>query len=146
MADGSRKKLILIAFAAGMSLGLLFASLSFITSQRNGSKDALMYLTSTQAKLISANVNCALSFNDAKDANTVLETLKTQNYIAFAVIYDCNGKLFASYHRDDIRSREFELVPPAKAKFTSRDGYLVISEPVIQEHKLLGTVCLWAQP
>lgn len=146
MADISRRNFIIIAFAAGMSLGLLFASLSFISSQNKDSKNNLMYFTSTQAKLISSNVNGALSFNDSKDADAVLDTLKTQNCIAFAGIYDCNGKLFSSYHRDDIKDREFKPVSPSKTtKFTFRDGYLVVSEPVIHEHEFLGTVCLWTQ-
>ena len=146
MADSSRKKFIIIIFAAGMSMGLLFASLSFINSQHKDSKDNLMYFTSTQAKLISSNVRCALSFEDAKDANGILDSLKAQYDIVFAGIYDCNGKLFSSYHRDDVRNKEFKLVPPTKAKFTSRDGYMVVSEPVIHDHQFLGTVCLWAQP
>ena len=146
MADSFRKKFIIIAFAAGMSLGLLFTSLLFINSQRNRSKDAILYFASGQAKLISSNVKCALSFDDAKDANGILESLKTQYNIAFAGIYDCNGKLFASYYRDDVRQKEFKPLPPTKAKFASRDGYMVISEPVIHQRQFLGTVCLWAQP
>lgn len=145
MAVSSRRNFVIIAFAAGMSLGLLFASLSFINAQCKNSKYNLLYFTSTQAKLISSNVKGALSFEDAKDANAVLDTLKTQNCIAFAGIYDCNGKLFSYYCRDDVRNREFKLVPPTKAKFTSRDGYIVVSEPVIHEHQFLGTVCLWTQ-
>jgi uncharacterized membrane protein affecting hemolysin expression len=146
MADSFRRKFIIIAFSAGMSMGLLFASLSFINSQHKNSKDNLMYFTSTQAKLISSNVKCALSFEDSKDANGILDSLKTQYNIVFAGIYDCNGKLFSSYHRDDVRNREFKLVPPTKAKFISRDGFIVVSEPVIHDHQLLGTVCLWTQP
>jgi len=146
MADSSRKKFIIIAFAAGMSLGLLFTSLLFINSQRNRSKDAILYFASGQAKLISSNVKCALSFDDAKDANGILESLKTQYNIVFAGIYDCNGKLFASYYRDDVRQKEFKPLPPSKAKFTSHDGYMIISEPVIHQRQFLGTVCLWAQP
>jgi uncharacterized membrane protein affecting hemolysin expression len=145
MTDNSRKKFIIIAFAAGMSLGLLFTSLSFIDWQRSGSKNALLYLAASQAKLISSNVKCALSFSDAKDANGILESLKTQNYIVFAGIYDCNGNLFASYYRDGVKQQEFESLLPSKVKFTSHDGFLIISEPVILEHQLLGTVTLWAQ-
>jgi uncharacterized membrane protein affecting hemolysin expression len=146
MADSFRRKFIVIAFTAGMSLGLLFTSLSFINSQCKNSKYNLLYFTATQAKLISSNITCALSFEDAKDANGVLESLKTQYNIVFAGIYDCNGKLFSSYRRDDVGNREFKLVPPTKAKFVSRDGYMVVSEPVIHQKQFLGTVCLWAQP
>ena len=146
MADSSRKKFIIIAFVAGMSLGLLFASLSFIKSQRDRSKDIVLYSTVGQAKLISSNVKCALSFEDARDANGILYSLKTQYNIVFAGIYDCNGKLFATYYRDDIKQQNFKPLPPSKAKFTSHDGYMIISEPVIHGHQFLGTVCLWAQP
>jgi hypothetical protein len=146
MADSSRKKLIVIAFTAGMSLGLMFTSLSFIKSQRDSSKDAVFYFTSGQAKLISSNVKCALSFEDAKDANGILSSLKTQYNIVFAGIYDCNGKLFATYYRGDINPQEFKPLPPSKAKLTSHDGYMIISEPVIHAKQFLGTVCLWAQP
>jgi len=146
MVDGARKKLIVIAFAAGMSLGLLFASLSFIDSQRDHSKDAVMYFASGQAKLISSNVKCALSFEDAKDANGILDSLKTQYNIAFAGIYDCNGKLFATYYRSDINPQDIKPLSPSKAKVTSRNGFMVISEPVIHQQQFLGTVCLWAQP
>ncbi|MGA2678043.1 MAG: CHASE sensor domain-containing protein [Sedimentisphaerales bacterium] len=145
MTDISRRKFIIIAFAAGMSMGLLFTSLSFINSQRKDSKKNIMYFTSTQAKLISTNVKCALTFEDAKDANAVLDTLRTQNCIAFAGIYDCNGNLFSSYYRDDVRNKVFKLVPPTKAKFVSRNGYIVVSEPVFHQQQFLGTVCLWTQ-
>jgi len=146
MADSSRRKFIIIAFAAGMSLGLLFTSLLFINSQRNRSKDAILYFASGQAKLISSNVKCALSFKDAKDANGVLYSLRTQYNIVFAGIYDCNGKLFASYYRGDVNERDIDTVVPPKAKLTSRKGYIVVSEPVIHAKQFLGTVCLWAQP
>ncbi len=145
MADISRRKFVIIAFTTGMSMGLVFASLSFIDSQRKDNRNNLMYFTSTQAKLISTNVRCALSFDDTKDANAILDTLKTQNCIAFAGIYDCNGKLFSYYCRDDVKNKVFKLVPPTKAKFVSRNGFMVVSEPVIHQRQFLGTVCLWTQ-
>jgi uncharacterized membrane protein affecting hemolysin expression len=96
--------------------------------------------------MLASNVKCALSFEDAKDANGILESLRTQYNIVFAGIYDCNGKLFASYYRDDVRQKEFKPLPLSKAKVTSHDGYMIISEPVVNDHQFLGTVCLWAEP
>jgi hypothetical protein len=145
MTESSMKKFIVIAFAAGMALGLFFSSLSFFSSESSENKKTLMYFTSTQAKLISTNVKCALSFSDARDANAVLDTLKNQNCIAFAGVYDCNGRLFSYYCRDDVSNREFKLVRPSKVKFMTRGGYLVVSEPVIHQKQFLGTVCLWTQ-
>jgi uncharacterized membrane protein affecting hemolysin expression len=145
MTDAARKKFIAIIFAAGMSLGLLFASISFIHWQWSSRKNSLFYLTAAQAKLISSNVKCSLSFDDTKDANEILHSLKTQSHIVFAGIYDCNGRPFASYYRD-VAQQSFKPLPPSKTRFRYQDGYLIVSEPVIEAHELIGTVCIWAKP
>ncbi len=145
MTKSTMKKFITVAFAAGMSLGLLFTSISFVHSQQADSKDAVLYFTISQAKMISSNVKCALTFEDQKDANEVLDSLKNQCYIAYAGIYDCNGRLFTAYHRDGLTKQNFTLLPPPTVKIKYADGYLVISEPVILDKEFLGTVCLWAQ-
>ena len=146
MTDAVRKKLIVTAFAAGMSLGLLFASISFIDWSRDNRKTSLFFSTAAQAELISSNVKCSLAFSDKKDANEILDTLKTQNHIAFACIYDSDGKPFAHYYRDNLSRNTFKPSPPSKTRFRYQDGYLIVSEPVIEEHQLIGTVCIWAQP
>ena len=132
-------------FAAGMLFGLLFASISFTIWQRCDSKTSLLFSTTAQAKLISSNVKCSLSFDDRKDANSILDSLKIQNYIAFAGIYDDQGRLFAYYYRDDVKKGGFIPAPPSKARYSLHNGFLVVSEPVIVDHKLVGTVALWAQ-
>ena len=146
MTDAARKKWAVTMFTAGMALGLLFTSLSFIDWQHSSKKDSLFILTAAQARLISSNVRCSLTFNDTKDANAILDSLKTQNHIAFAGIYDSYGKPLACYYRDDVNRQDFIPSPPSKTRFGFRDGYLIVSEPVIVEHELIGTVCLWAQP
>lgn len=145
MTDAAKKKIIVIAFATGMSLGLLFASISFINWQQNEKKSSLLHLTTSQAELIAANVICSLTFNDEKDANGILASLKTQNHIAFAAIYDGRGKPFARYYRDDASQKDFEPLRPSKKRFRYQDGYLIVSEPVIDQHELIGTVCIWAK-
>lgn len=132
-------------FAAGMTCGLLFASISFTVWQRWIDKTSVLSCATAQAKLISSNVKCSLSFDDSKDANSILDSLKIQNYIAFAGIYDNEGRLFAYYYRDDVKKRSFIPSPPSKARYSMHDGYLVVSEPVIIDHQLAGTVALWAQ-
>ncbi len=145
MAVAAKKNFVIITFAVGMSLGLLFASISFICWHRNSQKKSLFLLTAGQAKLIASNVKCSLAFSDIKDANEILGSLKTQNHVVFACIYDCRGKPFARYSRDDARQKDFEPAPPLKTRFSYRHGYLIVSEPVIDEHELLGTVCIWAK-
>jgi hypothetical protein len=145
MTNGTKKIVIVLMFAAGLFTGLLFASISFTVWHRRDGKTALLFSTTAQAKLISSNVKCSLSFSDRKDANSILDSLKIQNFIAFAGIYDDEGRLFAYYYRDDVKKAGFIPAPPSKARYSLHDGYLVVSEPVIVDHKLVGTVALWAQ-
>ena len=141
----SKKIFIVLMFAAGMTCGLLFASISFTLWQSYIDKTSVLSCATAQAKLISSNVKCSLSFDDSEDANSILDSLKIQNYIAFAGIYDNEGRLFAYYYRDDIKKGSFIPSPPSKARYSMHDGYLVVSEPVIIDHQLVGTVALWAQ-
>ena len=146
MTDSIRKKLIVPAFATGMFLGLALASASFTAWRRCDDKNATLYLADSQAKMIASNVKGSLSFDDNKDANEILNSLRTQKYVAFAGIYDNRNQLFAYYYRDDIKQSGF--IPPSssKAKFEKRNGYLVVSEPVLVDKNLIGTVVLWAKP
>jgi hypothetical protein len=146
MADTATKRWIVFTFAAGMALGLLFTSLSFYDWHHSSEKESLFILTAAQAKLISSNIKSSLAFNDAKDANNVLDSLKTQDNIAFAGIYNCDGQPFAFYYRDDVNQQDFNLSQPSKTRLKSQDGYIIVSEPVIDEDELIGTVCIWAKP
>ena len=146
MTDGIRKKLIVLTFAAGMFLGLVFTTASFTAWRCCDDENTIRSLAFSQAKMIALNVECSLSFNDNEDANSILDSLKTQNYIAFAGVYDNQNQLFAYYYRDDVKQNGFIPPPPSKAKFRKRNGYLVVSEPIIVEHNLVGSVVLWAQP
>ena len=146
MADSIRQKLIVFTFAAGMFLGLAFTTASFTAWRCCDDENTIRYLASSQAKMIALNVECSLSFNDNEDANSILDSLKTQNYIVFAGVYDNQNQLFAYYYREDVQQSGFIPLPPSKAKFKKHNGYLVVSEPVMVDHNLVGSVCLWAQP
>lgn len=146
MADSIRKKVVVLAFAAGMFLGLAFTSASFTAWRCRSGNDCILYLASSQAKMIASNVTTSLSFYDDKDALDILNSLKNQGYIAFAGVYDNQGRLFACYYRNDVNQQDFVPPPPSKAKFKKHNGYFVVSEPVIVDHNFVGTVCLCAQP
>lgn len=129
-----------------MFLGTLFTSISYSAWKWCSAKKALFYDTSVQAKMISSNIKCSLAFNDIKDANDILNSLKIQYFVVFAGIYDGQGNLFASYYRRDVNQATFKPPPPTKARFKFRNGYIIVTEPVIDEKEIIGTVCLWAKP
>lgn len=51
------------------------------------------------SRVMADNLNAALVFVDAKAARSTLEGLAQADHIVFAVLYDADGQLFASYHR-----------------------------------------------
>lgn len=146
MSCNPKKRGIVLAFSVGMVLGLVFTSVSYTAWCRCDDKNTIRYFAAAQAKLIAYNVTCSLSFLNNKDANSILDSLKLQNYVAFAGVYDSNGRLFAYHYRNDVRQNGF--IPPHPARLNSKnlENYLVITEPIIVDHNFFGTVILLAQP
>ena len=132
-------------FIVGMILGLIFASASFTAWQWYNTQKNLYYFTASQARLISSNLQASLAFNDSKDANGVLDSLKTQHLIVYGCVYDAKGNLFASYCRDDLAKKGIKPPAISRARFHYCKGYLIVSEPVIVENSIIGTVCLWSK-
>ena len=58
-----------------------------------------------QAKMIADNCKATIAFDDAKDATEALRTLKAEPSIVFGSIYTINGKVFASFYRDEIDTK-----------------------------------------
>ena len=57
------------------------------------------------AEIFASNSTAALTFDDPKAAKELLSSLGAKHSVNFAAIYSINGKLFASYSRDDYRGK-----------------------------------------
>src|ERR1700726_3743892 len=53
------------------------------------------------AEIYSLNSTAALTFDDRKAAQELLSGLKAKRSIEFAIIYSADGRMFASYRRED---------------------------------------------
>lgn len=111
------RKLILTMMATS-SAALLVACLFFLSydviSLRHDIADHLDSL----ADITGANVAAALTYNDPKSANLVLQDLQAERHIVAARIYDAHGKTFASYQRVLAAglSRLPDLPPPSGSR------------------------------
>src|SRR6476661_5931260 len=54
----------------------------------------------TLGQIIAANSTAALAFDNSQDANETLNSLKAENNIKAAALYDNEGRLFAKYPSD----------------------------------------------
>ncbi len=105
-----KQKIILIAVASA-SIALLPACLMFILYERETFPKIMLKNLSNLAQLVGDNSNAALSFNDPKTAQDILNTLKTNPHILSACLYDAQGKVFARFPDNQ---REIQALGPAE--------------------------------
>jgi signal transduction histidine kinase len=94
-----QRKLTLVIFFAS-ALGLSFTCLAFELYERASFRTSMTRELSAQADMLGLNTAAALAFNDRESAERMLESLRVEQHIAAACIYDKRGNLFAEYVRD----------------------------------------------
>lgn len=95
---------------------------------------------STLGEIIAANSTAALAFDDADNANEILNALRAEKHIISACIYNKDGKLFSHYPADG-PTHVFPAVPQRES-YQFEDAYLVGFQPIMQGGKKLGTLYL----
>src|SRR5256885_10188148 len=108
-----RQKQMAIVMATS-SVALLLACGAFVIYEVISFRDAMTENLSSLASIIGNNCTAALSYNDARTAREVLNTLEKEPHIVAACVYDKEGFIFQSYVRDQKR-----FVFPAAARTDS---------------------------
>ena len=85
----------LIMLISGLSL--LISSLTYITIELFSYRNSLKEHLSVMADFIGTNATAALTFEDPRTAQRLLNSLQTDTSITGARIFTTNGNLFASY-------------------------------------------------
>jgi two-component system, NtrC family, sensor kinase len=124
--------------ACGAALILVSAALIF--NDYHLLRDSKIDQLTALAKVLGDNCSAALNFKDQEAAKGSLLSLKSQNTIRFACIYDADGNVFATYKNQDETS-EFSFPPlgPAGHQFVS-GGYLDVRELIIDNKERIGSV------
>lgn len=91
----------------------------------------------TLSDVIAANSSAALAFDAREDAAELLRTLAAEPSIVQAALYDEEGLLFASHGSAPARAHWAES-PARSQRF--EHGHLVTLRPVVQQHRVLGTL------
>ncbi len=135
------RKLTLTMMATS-SAALLVACIFFLSydviTLRHNMVDHLHSL----AGITGANVAAALTYNDPKSADIVLQALQAEPHIVAARIYDGRGQAFASYHR--VLSAPLAYLPRLSPTTGSRlEGDNVTEcDPVVFDGEPIGSAYL----
>ncbi len=115
------RKLILTMMAAS-SASLLVACIFFLSYDVITLRHSIADHLDSLADITGANVAAALTYNDPKSADLVLQTLHAEPNIVAARIYDGHGRPFASYHRvPTMPLAQLPDLPPARGDQSEPD-------------------------
>jgi signal transduction histidine kinase/CheY-like chemotaxis protein len=103
-------------------------------------KQSTVQQLATLGKITAANSTAALAFQNQKDAEEVLASLKAEPYVVSAAIYDQNGALFTHYPS----STGLSDLPraPGAAGYRLDQSYLAGFQPMVQSNRELGALYL----
>jgi CheY-like chemotaxis protein/class 3 adenylate cyclase/HPt (histidine-containing phosphotransfer) domain-containing protein/HAMP domain-containing protein len=132
-----KRKLIFIIMVTNV-VALITASAFFTFNEVISLRSALVRHQSVLAMIIGDNSTASLSFLDQESATKTLGALKAESNVTSAIIYDKNGKVFASYKRDGMVELEVLPVKEPTKEFTATS--LNIFEDIILNDQKVGTI------
>jgi len=134
-------KLILTMMATS-STALLVACILFLSYDVITLRHNIADHLDTLADITGGNVAAALTYNDPKSANLVLQALQAERYIVAARIYDSRGRAFASYRRVlSAPLAQLPDLPPATGSRLERDR-VTECDAIMLDGELIGSVYL----
>ncbi len=122
---------------------LIFSSLAYLANELFSLKHSIKERIAIQAEMVANNANAAILFNDMKVAEEILNSLKADEHVVSAHIFDNNRKVLAEYQRRNPIDRHFvsldigiiDLIPL---------GQVYVEKPVILTGERLGSVAVYA--
>ena len=145
-----RHKLVLIIVAVS-ALSIMLASGALIVYQGFSFRERMVRDLETQAQMLAANCTAALSFDDSRDAEDLLESLRAKTPIMLAGVYRGDKTVLATYQRTagstgsrQTGSRQTGVPPSAPDEEGTRfgEGHLVLVKRVTLGGQTIGTIYL----
>jgi signal transduction histidine kinase len=135
-----RKKIMVLTVGVSL-MALFFTCLSYIIYDRISFKEKMIRDLATLSKLIGENTQAALVFFDQANAAKTLETLKAENHIVAASVFNRYGDRFASYQRKG-DPRAFLPKKPERDGHYFRNDSLMVFQSIILDGDQVGTIHL----
>jgi two-component system sensor kinase FixL len=140
-----RHKLVSIIMLTCL-VALVLAGSTFMRYQHISSREDLVKTLQTQAAMIATNCEAVATLKDAKSAEDILNAFREQSSVVFACLSDPEGRILASYRRDD------GFTPPEVTQVVREETHvfagelLMVSKPIVDrlDHKTIGSLAVWS--
>lgn len=138
-----KTRLILLIFLTSFSV-LLLENVAFIVYQRMQIKETVIDDTGVLLRVLAHHSEHAILDKNKQEMLDILNLAQIDKSIVTSGIYDTQGTLIARY--DSGQERVFEFPPFEQLPSTAQlnDDYLLLSEPILHEGTLIGTLFLRA--
>ena len=133
-----RLKLMLV-MAVTSTLSLLIACVAFVIYDYSTFRTMMTHDLATLASVIGTNCTAALEFGNEQDATETLSALEARTTIVAAYVYGQDGKLFASYTRDQAKMSAPPLRPEG---YRFGRNSLDLYQKIQLKKETVGTICL----
>src|SRR5688572_23157686 len=119
---------------------LLLTASAFVAYELFYFRKSLEENTSTISQMTAANASSALAFQDEEAAIEVLSSLRADPFLDFAILYDENGQVFATYPTNTAKT----VIPlaPGKEGIRFEKRKIIAVRPVHQSERHLGFLYL----
>ena len=132
-----RKQMLVIMLTS--SVALLLACAAFLVYESIAFRRNMTEHLASLATIIGNNSTAALTFNDSNTAREILHSLRKEQHIVKACLYDKEGHPFAKYARD-ADQQGFEPPGVLADGFEFSDHHLVLFDHVFLKGERVGTV------
>ncbi len=136
-----KSKLMVIIMLVCSTVILLMGS-AFVGYQLMAFRQRMVNDLSVQAEMLAENCTGALSFNDSRDAEDVLKSLYAKAAIRFAAVYDEEGRLFATYKRNEKDDAGMYHFTPDPTRHGFEKDRLTVFKPIMLNDRVIGNIYL----
>ena len=136
-----RRKLLVMTLAASTT-ALVLATAGFLAWDISQFRGEIRQDIDAQSTIVADNIAAPLAFLDHQAAGETLSVLRLRPRVQFACLYDAEGALFATYHRD--AGMACPAAPPAAPTLFDATAYRATTR-VMQGRQTLGTLFIYRE-
>jgi methyl-accepting chemotaxis protein len=120
---------------------MVLAIAVFILWEQIDSRWYIIKDVQSHAEMLADNCKAAVAFDDKEDAEQILSTLRLQDSVIFACVYDKGGNVFAQYQSES-PTEKLQTPSPQEDGYIFMDDDLLVFKQVVLDGEKIGTIYL----